>query len=45
VKILMPIGFALMVLQGVSELIKRIAILRGEVADPEIVAEYEKPLQ
>jgi TRAP-type mannitol/chloroaromatic compound transport system permease small subunit len=45
VKILMPIGFALMVLQGISELIKRIAILRGEVADPEIVAEYEKPLQ
>jgi TRAP-type mannitol/chloroaromatic compound transport system permease small subunit len=45
VKILLPVGFALMVLQGISELIKRIAILRGDVADPELVAEYEKPQQ
>ena len=28
------IGFALLFLQGVSELIKRIAIMRGLIADP-----------
>lgn len=30
-KILIPLGFALLVLQGVSEIIKRIGYLRGEV--------------
>lgn len=30
VKLLIPVGFALLVLQGASELIKRIAFLRGE---------------
>jgi TRAP-type mannitol/chloroaromatic compound transport system permease small subunit len=39
-KILVPIGFALLGLQGVSELIKRIAFLRGAGPDPaERVAE------
>ena len=33
-KFLIPIAFALLFLQGISELIKRIAILRGELADP-----------
>jgi TRAP-type mannitol/chloroaromatic compound transport system permease small subunit len=42
VKSLMPLGFALVLLQGVSELIKRIAGLRGLVDEP---VEYEKPLQ
>lgn len=32
--ILMPIGFALLGLQGISELIKRIAFLKGLIADP-----------
>jgi TRAP-type mannitol/chloroaromatic compound transport system permease small subunit len=32
-KILLPIGFALLALQGISELIKRIAILRGDLPD------------
>lgn len=32
-KILIPIGFALLFAQGVSELIKRIAIMRGELVD------------
>jgi TRAP-type mannitol/chloroaromatic compound transport system permease small subunit len=42
VKALLPLGFALMLLQGVSELIKRIAALRGMgVLSPA----YEKPLQ
>ncbi|HET6223603.1 MAG TPA: TRAP transporter small permease subunit [Dongiaceae bacterium] len=34
VKLLMPIGFALLALQGVSELIKRIAYLCGLIPDP-----------
>jgi TRAP-type mannitol/chloroaromatic compound transport system permease small subunit len=33
-KSLIMIGFALLFLQGVSELIKRIAIMRGLIADP-----------
>ena len=44
VKMLLPLGFALLALQGVSELIKRIAALRGEAPAGEIAA-YEKPLQ
>ncbi len=34
VKILLPIGFALLALQGISELIKRFAFLAGLIADP-----------
>lgn len=34
VYILVPLGFALLMLQGVSELIKRIAYLRGVIPDP-----------
>ena len=34
VKILLPIGFALLALQGISEMIKRIAFLQGLIADP-----------
>lgn len=34
VYILVPIGFSLLMLQGASELIKRIAFLRGVIADP-----------
>lgn len=34
VKILLPIGFTLLALQGVSELIKRIAFLMGMIGDP-----------
>lgn len=30
-KILVPVGFALMILQGISEIIKRIAFLRGRL--------------
>ena len=35
VKILLPAGFALLVLQGVSEIITRVAILRGELVPDE----------
>ena len=33
-RLIVPIGFALLALQGVSELIKRIAFLRGLIPDP-----------
>lgn len=42
VKILLPIGFALLLAQGVSEIIKRIAALRGLIA---LDVHYEKPVQ
>ena len=45
VKILMPIGFALLALQGISELIKRVALLRGYGLAPDEVAEYVRPEQ
>ena len=42
IKIFLPLGFALLSLQGISELIKRIAILTGHMkAD----LHYERPLQ
>jgi len=42
VKLILPVGFALVALQGISEIIKRIQALR-EHAD--LQYEYEKPLQ
>jgi TRAP-type mannitol/chloroaromatic compound transport system permease small subunit len=42
VKLLMPLGFGLLTLQGISEIIKRIAALTGHRA---LIAKYEKPLQ
>ena len=42
VKLLLPVGFALMALQGVSELIKRCAALTGRYR---LEYAYEKPLQ
>src|SRR5215813_52481 len=33
-RVLVPIGFALLLVQGVSELIKRVAFLRGLIPDP-----------
>ena len=33
-RLMMPIGFALLIMQSVSELIKRIAFLRGRIPDP-----------
>ena len=38
----LPVGFVLLTLQGLSELIKRIAALRGDVA---LDTRYEPPLQ
>lgn len=42
VRLLLPLGFLLLILQGVSELIKRIASLTGALA---LDTTYEKPLQ
>jgi TRAP-type mannitol/chloroaromatic compound transport system permease small subunit len=42
VKLILPVGFALMALQGVSEIIKRIAALEHVV---DMHFDYEKPLQ
>ncbi len=42
VKFLLPLGFALLLLQGIAELIKRIAGLQGHA---QYLTAYEKPLQ
>jgi TRAP-type mannitol/chloroaromatic compound transport system permease small subunit len=44
-KILLPLGFGLIVLQGLSELIKRIALLRGVALPPGRVFTYQRPEQ
>ena len=41
VKALLPLGFSLLALQGMSELIKRVAFLQGLIADPN--AKEQKP--
>jgi TRAP-type mannitol/chloroaromatic compound transport system permease small subunit len=38
---LIPIGFGLLAVQGLSELIKRFAILRGDIPDPVALADTE----
>jgi TRAP-type mannitol/chloroaromatic compound transport system permease small subunit len=42
IKFALPLGFGLLTLQGVSELIKRVALLQGRIA---FETKYEKPLQ
>jgi TRAP-type mannitol/chloroaromatic compound transport system permease small subunit len=42
VKLLLPLGFGLLILQALSEIIKRIAALRGDLA---IDTHYERPQQ
>lgn len=42
VLLLMPLGFALVALQGISEVIKRIAALRGSI---QLETQYERPVQ
>ena len=43
VKILLPIGFTLLAIQGISELIKRIAFLAGRIEDPNNKAKGPSP--
>lgn len=45
VKLLMPLGFALLAMQGLSELVKRVALLRGDIRPAEVVTGYERPEQ
>jgi TRAP-type mannitol/chloroaromatic compound transport system permease small subunit len=40
VKLLLPLGFALLFLQGISEIIKRIGVLTGDYVLPD-----EKPAE
>jgi TRAP-type mannitol/chloroaromatic compound transport system permease small subunit len=45
IKLLLPVGFLLLCLQGLSELVKRIALLRGIVPEADVVTEYSRPDQ
>ncbi|ONG47731.1 sugar transporter [Pseudoroseomonas deserti] len=45
VKLVLPVGFLLIWLQGLSELIKRIALLRGIAPETEVVVDYHRPDQ
>ncbi|MCK8785387.1 TRAP transporter small permease subunit [Roseomonas sp. NAR14] len=45
VKLVLPVGFFLLSLQGLSELVKRIALLRGDKPEIEVVTEYVRPEQ
>lgn len=42
VKVVMPVGFAMLALQGIAEIVKRVAYLRGAL---EMDTQYERPLQ
>ena len=42
VKSLLPLGFTLLLLQGLSELVKRFAALQGRL---DLDTSYEKPVQ
>jgi TRAP-type mannitol/chloroaromatic compound transport system permease small subunit len=42
VKLLMPVGFLLLTLQGISEIIKRIGFLLGRIPDP--LEEHHEPM-
>ncbi len=42
-KLLVPLGFALLVLQGISEIIKRIAFLNGRIGEHEIARHVTNP--
>ena len=44
IKMVVPLGFALLTLQGISELIKRVASLAGH-SIPDLEAHYERPVQ
>ncbi len=37
-KLLVPLGFLLLALQGVSEFVKRLAVIRGLIPDPHVTA-------
>ena len=45
IKFVVPFGFFMLSLQGISELIKRIGAIKGEIALPAEDLHYEKPMQ
>jgi TRAP-type mannitol/chloroaromatic compound transport system permease small subunit len=45
IKLIVPFGFLMLSLQGVSEIIKRIGALAGEETLPAVDLHYEKPMQ
>jgi TRAP-type mannitol/chloroaromatic compound transport system permease small subunit len=45
IKFVVPFGFFMLSLQGLSEIIKRIAALKGESTLPDEDLQYEKPMQ
>jgi TRAP-type mannitol/chloroaromatic compound transport system permease small subunit len=45
IKFVVPLGFFMLSLQGLSEIIKRIGALKGETALPPEDLHYEKPMQ
>ncbi|MBO4221753.1 TRAP transporter small permease subunit [Bradyrhizobium neotropicale] len=42
VKLILPVGFLLLTLQGMSELVKRIALLCGVAPEAEVMTEYHR---
>jgi TRAP-type mannitol/chloroaromatic compound transport system permease small subunit len=42
IKFIVPLGFAMLAAQGISELIKRVAALRGDIV---LESKYERPVQ
>jgi TRAP-type mannitol/chloroaromatic compound transport system permease small subunit len=45
IKLVVPLGFFMLCLQGASEIIKRIGALTGEITLPDADLHYEKPMQ
>ena len=45
IKFVVPFGFFMLSLQGVSEIIKRIGALQGKITLPTEDLQYEKPMQ
>jgi len=45
IKFVLPFGFFMLSLQGLSEIIKRIGALKGELTLPVEDLRYEKPMQ
>ena len=45
IKFVVPFGFFMLSLQGLSEIIKRIGALQGKITLPAEDLQYEKPMQ
>jgi TRAP-type mannitol/chloroaromatic compound transport system permease small subunit len=45
IKFVVPMGFFMLCLQGLSEIIKRITLLQANAVGAPVIAAYEKPKQ